>query len=156
MRIGLSSDDVLYTYDGKQTRSENNRRMELKGTHWDPVIPRPALTTDAVGCRASIGVGGNERLALYLHRVADIGLVVVILGDHLLFSIATTERNETYPLCTREWNGDVHQWFDDLVYEMSRVLLEGIWSEESVVAMNYKTASGSLSPVIKSPSMTLL
>ena len=35
-----------------------------------------------------------------------------------------------YPLHAREGDIGVHQWLDDRIYEMGRVLLEGIWSGE--------------------------
>jgi len=72
-------------------RIRGQKAVELKGTtHRHPVIPLPTLATDALGCEASIGVGGDEYLALYFHRVADIGLIVVILGGishSLVFTI---------------------------------------------------------------------
>jgi len=55
----------------------------------------------------------------------------------------------------RERDVEVHQWLDNLVYETGGVLLEGIWSEESVVVLMSRTIGSSLSPVIKSPSRTL-
>jgi len=56
---------------------------------------------------------------------------------------------------TRERDVEVHQWLNYLVYEMGRVLLEGIWLEGIGVVLIPGMVSDSLSPVIKSPSMTL-
>lgn len=55
----------------------------------------------------------------------------------------------------RERDAKVHQWLNNLVYETGRVFLEGIWLEELVVILILGTVSDALSPVIKSPSMTL-
>ena len=55
----------------------------------------------------------------------------------------------------RERDAQVHQWLNDLVYETGRVLLEGIWLEGLGVVLLSATVGGSLSPVIRSPSMTL-
>ena len=55
----------------------------------------------------------------------------------------------------RERDAQVHQWLNDLVYETGGVLLEGIWLEGLVVVLMSGTVGDSLSPVIKSPSMTL-
>ena len=129
--------------------------MGLNATHWYPVIPRPTFTTDALGCQTSVGVRSDERFALYFHKMADIGLVVVILGGMSHFSRIAIEGNESYSMHARERDAQVHQWLNDLVYETGRVLLEGICSEGSVVVMMSGTVGGSLSPVIKSPSMTL-
>ena len=65
--------------------------MEWDGTHRYPVIPLPTLTTNTLGCQASIGVGGNKRFALNFHEVADIGLIVVILWGMSHFSSITIE-----------------------------------------------------------------
>ena len=101
MRIGLSSNGDLYTYDRKQTRSEGKGRIELRGTHRNPVISWPTLTTDSIGCQASIGVGGDEHFALNLHEVADIGLVVVILGGKSHFLVSRSNEMKCTP-CTLE------------------------------------------------------
>ncbi len=129
--------------------------MRLNCTHWYPVIPLPTFTTDALGCQASVGVGGDERFALDFHEMADIGLIVVILGGMSHSLVSRSKETRFYSMHARERDAQVHQWLNDLVYEAGRVLLEGIWSEGLVVVLMPGTVGGSLSPVIKSPSMTL-
>ena len=100
--------------------------MGSNGAHWNPVVPLATFTTDALGCQASVGVGGEERFALDFHKVANIGLVVVILGGMSHFSRIIIEGNEIYSVHARERDAQVHQWLNDLVYETGRVLFEGI------------------------------
>lgn len=101
IRIGLSSDGDLYTYGRKQPPSEGRRRIELGGAHRHPVIPWPALTADSAGCQASVGVGGDKRFALNLYEVADIRLVVVVLGGNSHFLVPRSSQMKYTP-CTLE------------------------------------------------------
>ena len=75
--------------------------MGLNGAHWNPVVPLPAFTTDARGCQASVGVGGDERFALDFHKMADIGLIVVILGGMSHF-LASRSKETKFTPCTLE------------------------------------------------------
>ena len=100
--------------------------MGLNDAHWNPVVPLTTNATDALGCQASVGVGGNERFTLDFHKMANIGLIVVILGGMSQISRIIIERNEVYSMHARERDVQVHKWLNDLVYETGRVLLEGI------------------------------